>query len=152
MNGWNRVILFTICYTLLYISSNDPVCYDPGLLLLGRTWTIYVCNISVARSSFNDWLRVYESLHNNDVIMRTMASQITSVSVVCPAVASGSVQRKHQSSASLAIVRGIHRWPVNFPHKRSETRKLFPFEDVIMICSHTALFSLNKKTVHFLTI
>ena len=26
-------------------------------------------------------------------------------------------QRKHQSSASLAFVRGIHRWPVNSTHK-----------------------------------
>ena len=41
-------------------------------------------------------------------------------------------QRKHQSSASLAFVRGIHRWPVNSPHKWPVTRKMFPFDDVIM--------------------
>ena len=41
-------------------------------------------------------------------------------------------QRKHQSSASLAFVRGIHRWPVNSPHKRPVTRKMFPFDDIIM--------------------
>ena len=34
-------------------------------------------------------------------------------------------QRKHQSSASLAFVRGIHRWPVNSPHKWPEKRKMF---------------------------
>ena len=39
----------------------------------------------------------------------------------------------HQSSASLAFVRGIHMWPVNSPHKGSVTRKMFPFDDVIMI-------------------
>ena len=39
---------------------------------------------------------------------------------------------KHQSSASLAFVRGIHRWPVNSPHKRPVMRKMFPFDDVIM--------------------
>ena len=38
----------------------------------------------------------------------------------------------HQSSASLAFVRGIHRWPVNSPHKWPVTRKMFPFDDVIM--------------------
>ena len=38
-------------------------------------------------------------------------------------------QRKHQSSASLAFVRGIYRWPVNAPHKRLVTQK---FDDVIM--------------------
>ena len=39
---------------------------------------------------------------------------------------------KHQSSVSLAFVRGIHRWPVNSPHKWPVTRKMFPFDDVIM--------------------
>ena len=41
-------------------------------------------------------------------------------------------QRKHQSSASLAFVRGIHRWPVNSPHKGPVTQKMFAFDDVIM--------------------
>ena len=40
--------------------------------------------------------------------------------------------RKHQSSASLAFVRWIHRWPVNSPHKWPVTRKMFPFVDFIM--------------------
>ena len=40
--------------------------------------------------------------------------------------------KKHQSSASLAFVRGIHRRPVNSPHKWPATRKMFPFDDVIM--------------------
>ena len=41
--------------------------------------------------------------------------------------------RKHQSSASLAFVRGNHRRPVNSPHIWPVTRKVFPFDDVIMI-------------------
>ena len=40
--------------------------------------------------------------------------------------------KKHQSSALLAFVRGIHRWPVNSPHKGPVTLKLFPFDDIIM--------------------
>ena len=52
--------------------------------------------------------------------------------IVYSTVYSGANQRKHQSSASLAFVRGIHRWLVNFPHKGSVTRKMFPFGDVIM--------------------
>ena len=51
----------------------------------------------------------------------------------CSTVGSGADQRKHQSSASLAFVRVIHRWPVVSPHKGSVTRKMFPFDDVIMI-------------------
>ena len=48
-------------------------------------------------------------------------------------------QRKHQSSASLAFVRGIHRWPVNSPHKGPVTQKMFPFDDVIMKYGYTWL-------------
>ena len=47
-------------------------------------------------------------IHYDDVIMTTMASQITSRTVVYLIVYSG-VDRKHQSSASLAFVWGIHR-------------------------------------------
>ena len=62
-------------------------------------------------------------VHYSDVMMGAgaMASQITSPD-----------QRKHQSSASLTFVRGIHRWPVNSPHKWPVTRKMFPFDDVTM--------------------
>ena len=64
--------------------------------------------------------------------MNTIASQITSLTIVYLTVNSGTDQRKHQSSASLAFVRGIHRRPVNSPHKGPVTRKMFPFDDVIM--------------------
>ena len=67
------------------------------------------------------WLRI----HYNDVIMSAMASQITGVSIVCSAVSSGADQRKHQSSASLAFVWGIHR---------------FSFDDVIMFEFYTDIF------------
>ena len=46
---------------------------------------------------------------------------------------SGADQRKHQCSASLSFVRGIHRLSVNFPHKGPVTRKMFPFDDAIML-------------------
>ena len=70
--------------------------------------------------------------HYNDVIIIAMASQITSLMIVYSTTYSGADQRKHQSSASLAFVREIHRWPVNYSHKRPVTRKMFPFDDVIM--------------------
>ena len=71
--------------------------------------------------------------HYNDVIKSAMASQITSVSIVYSTVCYGADQRKHQSSASLSFVRGIHRWPVNPSHKRPVTQKFFRFGDVTMI-------------------
>ena len=52
--------------------------------------------------------------------------------IVYTTVYSDADQSKHQSSASLAFVRGIHRGPVNSPHKWPVTRKMFPFDDVIM--------------------
>ena len=49
--------------------------------------------------------------------------------------------KKHQSPASPAFVRGIHRSPVNSPHKWPVTRKMFPFDDVIM-------FTPDENCVH----
>ena len=74
-----------------------------------------------------------EQNHYGDVIMGAKASQITSLTIVYSTVYSDADQGKHQSSASLAFVRGIHRGPVNSPHKWPVTRKMFPFDDVIMI-------------------
>ena len=74
----------------------------------------------------------FNTIHKSDVIIDTIASQITSLSVVYSIVYSDADQRKHQSSASLAFVRGIHRWPMNSPHKGPVTRKMFPFDDVTM--------------------
>ena len=65
--------------------------------------------------------------------MGAIASQITSLTIVYSTVYSDADQRKHQSSASLAFVWGIHRGPVNSPHKWPVTRKIFPFDDVIIL-------------------
>ena len=96
--------------------------------------------------------------------MDSMTTQITSLAIVYSTVHSGSNQRKHQSSASPAFVRGIHREPVNslnprlaerpletngrlanrrlnYPHKGPVTRKMFPFDDVIMVNSSLVLDS-----------
>ena len=81
----------------------------------------------------NQHVARHNCVHYSDVIMDAMASQITSLTIVYSTVYLGTDQRKHQSSASLAFVRGIHRWPVNSPHKGPVTRKMFPFDDVIMI-------------------
>ena len=66
-------------------------------------------------------------LHNSDVIMGAKASLINCLTSVYSTVHSCADQRKHQSSASLPFVRGefTGEWPV--------TRKMFPFDDVIMM-------------------
>ena len=85
--------------------------------------------------------------HYSDVIISAMASQITNVSIVCSTVCSGADQRKYQSSASLVFLRGNHRWQVDSLHKEPVTRKMFPFDDVIMarmLCHHIRFsFTIN---------
>ena len=81
--------------------------------------------------------------HYIDVIMGAIASQITSFTIVNSTVYSDVDQRKHQSSSSLAFVRGIHRSQVNSSYKRPVTRKMFPFDDVIMHCVKSAATNHN---------
>ena len=64
--------------------------------------------------------------------MGVIVAQITSLTIVHSTIYSDADQSKHQSSASLAFVLGIHPGPVNSPHKWPVTRKMFPFDDVIM--------------------
>ena len=79
-------------------------------------------------------------IHYGDIIMGAIASQITGLTIVFSTVYLDKDQRKHQSSASLAFVRGIQRRPVNSPHKWPVTRKMFPFVDVIMLSACCAIF------------
>ena len=92
---WNRI----------YVSQNICDCWR---IISLKCWSITACIVQY-----------------NDVIMSSMASQITGLTIVYSTVYSRADQRKHQSSASLAFVRGIHRWPVNSPHKWPVTRKMF---------------------------
>ena len=86
--------------------------------------------------------------HYNDVIMRKMASQITSLSIVYSNVYLSADLRKHQSSAPLVFVREIHRGPVNSPHKGPVTRKMFPFDDAIMKFQQDSQFQYVSMCRH----
>ena len=85
--------------------------------------------------------------------MDAIASRITSLTIIYSTVYSDADQRKHQSSASLAFVRGIHRWPLNYPHKWPVTRTMLPFDDVIMdtgmvierICIHYLIIIIKSE-------
>ena len=83
---------------------------------------------------------IFTNNHYNDVIMGATTSQITSLAIIYSTVYSGTNQRKHQSSASLAFVWVIHRGPVNSPHKWPVTRKVFPFDDVIMMTQFAHIY------------
>ena len=87
-------------------------------------------------------------LHYSDVIMDPMASQITSLAIVYSTIHSDADQRKYQSSTSLASEGGgggVHRWPAYSPHKWPVTRKIFPFDDVIM---YVCIIASDIMTFH----
>ena len=120
-------------YYVIYLINKHPVlflfvCIGFRVSQITKHWlclpTSYTCAINM------------HCCHYNDVIMGTIASQVTSLPIVFSTVYSDADQRKHQSSASLAFVRGIHRGPVNSPHNWPVTRKMFPFDDVIMCTGH----------------
>ena len=79
--------------------------------------------------------------------MSAIASQITSLTIVYSTVYPDADQSKRQSSASLAFVWGIHRGPVNSPHKWPVTRKMFPFDEVIMCLRN--FFMEGETLAHF---
>ena len=77
--------------------------------------------------------------HNSVVIMGGMPSQIIRATIVYSTVYSGADQRKYQSSASLAYMRGIHRWLVKSRHKCPVTQKCFHWMTSSCICGNQML-------------
>ena len=64
--------------------------------------------------------------------MSTIASQITSLTVVYSSVYSDVDQRKTSKLRVTGLCVANSPGPVNSPHKWPVTRKMFPFDDVIM--------------------
>ena len=100
----------------------------------GRARIIHLA-LTDYQSSWYQPCRMHRSVnftrkHYRYGIMSSMASNHRLLD--CSTVCSGAHQRKHQSSASLALLWGIHMWPVDSPHKGPVTRKMFPFYDVII--------------------
>ena len=101
-----------ICYTLPSSAQQEEEC-----LILHKTFLVNRITMTfsynmvqcIMMSWYGDIFPNYCPFHYIDVIMTTMASQITSCAVVYSVVYSGADQRKHQGSASLAFVRRIHR-------------------------------------------
>ena len=122
-----------------------PFCeYFWGETRLCYTW-FTICKTKTLKSSVYSKMALafpqtsnshQNTFHYSDVIMTTMPIQITSLTIVYSTIYSGADQRKHQSSASLAFVQGIHQWSVNSPHKGPVTRKRFPFDIFATMGSH----------------
>ena len=146
-----RILSFTL--SLIYSMFDAPFCRSfwcviPFLLAQFLPIAFRFISTNNTPSQFSG--KLITTYHYDDVIMTMLASQITSLTVVYSIVYSGVNQRKHQSSASLAFVREIHRGPVNFPHKWPVTRKMFPFDDVIMH-KHTRkmyMYAFMRMPIH----
>ena len=116
---------WNVWFLLWCLSSFLPLYWCYFIVCLwsyAGVWYFYECicfYLTVSESDiiklFNQSLNVIHKItklffiHCSDVIMSMMASQITSVSNLRSNICSGADQRKHQSSTSLAFVRGIYR-------------------------------------------
>ena len=78
------------------------------------------------------WSPCLAQINDYSDIISAVATQLTGVSIIHSTVCSGAEQRMRQSSASLVFVMGIHRWPVNSPHRGPVTRKMFPLDYAII--------------------
>ena len=131
----NGMWIFSMC---ILLSTHADTWEHNQVLPCDLLDSVMCCHISDEKS-----MKLDSCPHYNDVIMRAMASQITSGAIVYSTVYSGAKQRIYQSFVSLAFVWGIRRWPVNSPYKGPVTRKMVPFDDVIMSLSHTKLFFIR---------
>ena len=150
-----NILFLQFCKCRLFGYLQDVEGIVMGLMFF---WPLYKCVIhnKVNGQYMNNFCFdvVYAKLvkyalifrHYNDVTMSAMASQITSLTILYSVVYSNGDQRKHQSSASLAFVRGIHRWPVNSPHKWPVTRKCFHLmtSSWLQVHAHTPIY--NDRT------
>ena len=137
---WISVWLHTIlCFCNLFcpvfnkVALSVPAACLAWLKVINTEWagmsmtTIYMQPIIPSYYSLTGMTFLH---HYGDVIMSAMASQITSLRIVCSPIYSGADQRKHQSSSSLVFVQGIQHWPVNSSHKGPVMQKMFPFDDM----------------------
>ena len=131
---WCHLLILCIIY-IIFRHEISPTNYNL-ISNVGIDGAMFKHHI-ICRRSAEYALMFFQTIHGlsehyDDVIMAAIASLITSLTIVYSTVYSDADQRKHQSSESLAFVLGIHRGPVNSPHKWPVTRKMFPFDDVIM--------------------
>ena len=125
-----RIVMHVQYFTLIVVSNLHGVIWPLGI----------ICRIKFVTLQLSPY---------GDVIMAAVASEITSLTIVYSTVYSDAGQR-HNLSASLAFVRGIHRGPVNSPPKWPVTRKMFSFDDVIMCLRNDAEWNLGWLHWHWL--
>ena len=148
---WQYSVGFTYQWTPLCITKKRWIFYNFRFILyiiqFAKIFTKLYCRCSLywrnrldhstaiyykIRSSHNRHHLIL-SIHFTDVIMNGKASQITSLTIVYATVYSRRRSKKTPMLRITGLCEGIHRWPVNSPHKWPVTRKMFSFDDVILI-------------------
>ena len=112
-NAWEKKNWNNVVSTLKIVMSNE---------LAGT-----LCSVSIGTETHQTGVTKCNPHHGHysDVITSAITSQIISLASVYSTGYSGTDQRKHQSSASLAFVRGIHRWPVNSAQRANNAEIVF---------------------------
>ena len=135
---------------MIFMAFHDSA-FGDFLHTISMWVSTYMCLITSINVPVRD-MTLYQigQIYYNDVIMGTMGYQITSLRIVYSTIHSSADQIKHQNSASLAFT-GIHWSPVNSPHKWPVTRKMFPFDVVIIIyifpCIRKSLDYIHHKSI-----
>ena len=125
------------CAKLKAISSIMQ--FDPfHQLRIGQEWRVERRKIPRLSGSLDHYL----TPHYSDVIMSAMASQITSILIVCSTVCPGVDQRKTPKLCVTVCVRGIHRWPVNSPQSPVNSPHKSQWRET---CFHLMMSSWNRK-------
>ena len=143
---WNlsEIKIQNPCFTKIHLKLSSanwrPFC--PGGGELTACWEEPCATGEIQPAAFKEHRN-----HCSDVITSTMVPQITCVSSVYATLASGADQRKYQSFASLAFVRGIHRWPMNSSHKGPVT-----LENVSIWWCHHVMVMASKTAEGLATV
>ena len=113
------IALYTVSLLMIILRHIRTSC----LYFFCCSWSVHTSNLFFFSLSFHlvftnnylpsIWTKPTLLTYYTDVIMGTIASQITSLTIVHLNIYSDADQRKHHSSPSLAFVWGIHRSPVN---------------------------------------
>ena len=138
LSTWIQTIHLLCCVLFRFSICQSPHNYHGYLTGIAKDWLSIRVHVATLMNMENKSITI-----KNSDITESKTMHIVTVDMFLWITVFSHDQRKHQSSASLAFVRGIQRWPVNSPHKGPVTRKMFPFDDVIVWECHGASFVIT---------
>ena len=129
---WVHLMFVRISMPLFVIRFKSTCCKQAFINSVDTLASPSKFSVRKVYKSYQSHPFLYASVHFTHHLQSAMASQMTGVLIVCLTVCSGADLRKHQSSASLAFVRGIYRWQVDSSHK-GPVMRIFFIDDFTVI-------------------